>query len=166
MLLPGPMEPNLPSPPSTSTPRPLVWMTFPQHHQRYKIILRLDGCLTVSGCLSNVGPGGYLSLEWQRRENVQSGQPEKSPLELGWGQRRKGDRSSNLQDGREHRRYPGRESRTCEGENSAEGAPRNGLNNRGGDKSRNIWIEGLGWVKREGRQEARLCGEKPWRYQR
>ena len=66
-----------------------------------------------------------------------------------WGQHGERNRSGNLQDGREHRRHPGGEGRTCEGENGAEGALRNGLNDRRGNESRNVRVKGLGRVKRE-----------------
>ena len=89
-------------------------------------------------------------LGWQRCEDIWGGQGEKRLLELVWGQHGKGDRGNGLQDGRgKHRRHPRGESSTGEGEDGTESALRNGLDDRRGNKSRNIRIERLGWVERE-----------------
>jgi len=62
----------------------------------------------------------------------------------------RGNGEGSLQRGRgEHWRHPSRESSTCEGEDGANSALRNGLNDRRGNEGRNIRIEGLGRVKRE-----------------
>ena len=101
--------------------------------------------LQTSGVVEDQQVG---SLGWQRGENIWGGQREKSLLELSWSQGRKGDRGGSLEDRRgEHRRHPGGESSACDGENGAESALGNGLNDRRRDKGRNFRVKRLGWVK-------------------
>ena len=103
--------------------------------------------LQAGGVVVDQQVGG---LRRQRGEDVRGGQRNESFLELIGCQDGKGDGSNGLQDGRgKHRRHPRGQGSTGEGEDGDKSALGDGLNDGMGNEGRNIWVEGLGRIKRE-----------------